>query len=380
MPQTPQTRKTSNRLGVPIAFLLFFSCIWLTVTTLATTLMIRGILGQSDAASRFIPVPATITASDIKEHDGEDSTTYSNKVTYTYTHHNQTFTSDRIAHDTMSGSYKSAKSWARAHPAGSSITAYIDPASPSSAVLRTSVGRSSWMMMLFLLPFQSVAIGCLAMLGSVLRDAISPPHLRHPMHGLIVRDEPHQVTFRLETVAAFSSAVATTGLLAFISIFIVAFSTGMSPPPIVAISTAAACVGLGIAMGLWRSWRVHSGYLNITIDRRGSLLLLPSSAKSDTLDPSAPIAFNSIRKVRVRETLPASVSNLNAKPSSAPRLFSLELLVGSAPHIGTITLHQTMQEEHANRIASYLREQCGMPPEHDSTQIPEDPANFPVAA
>ncbi|MBU6412166.1 MAG: DUF3592 domain-containing protein [Planctomycetes bacterium] len=377
--QPPQTAKPTNRFGVPIAFLLIFSCIWLTITTLATTLMIRGLWGQADARSRFVAVPATITSSTIKEHDGEDSTTYSNAVTYTYTHQGQNYTSDRIAFDTMSGSYRGASRWAKDHPAGATVTAYVDPQSPGTAVLRTATGRSSWMMMLFLLPFQAVGIGCLAALGSALRDRLSPPHLRHPMHGLIVKDEPHQTTFRLETVSAISSAVATTGLLAFVSIFVVAFSTGMSPPPVVAIGTAATCVGLGIIMGFWRAWRMHSGYLNVTIDRHGSMLLLPPSATSDTLDPSRPVPFNTIRQVRVRETLPFAPVSAKSD-SSPPRLFSLDILVGSAPKIATVTLHKTMQEEQANRIACYLREQCGLAPEQGFPANSAESASLHAAA
>lgn len=379
MQQLPQTAKPANRFGVPIAFLLIFSCIWLTITTLATTLMVRGLWGQADARSRFVAVPATITSSTIKEHDGEDGTTYSNAVTYTYTHQGQNYTSDRIAFDTMSGSYRGASRWAKDHPAGATVTAYVDPQSPGTAVLRTATGRSSWMMMLFLLPFQAVAIGCLAALGSALRDWISPPHLRHPMHGLIVRDEPHMTTFRLEAVSAIGAGVATTGLLAFISIFVVAFSTGMSPPPAVAIGTAATCVGLGIIMCFWRAWRMHSGYLNVTIDRRGSLLLLPPSATSDTVDPTLPIAFQNIRHVRVLETLPLAPVSTKSD-SSPPRLFSLDILVGSTPNIATITLHKTMQEEQANRIACYLREQCGLPPERESPASSSESASLHVAA
>lgn len=366
MQQSSQTRTTSNRLGVPIAFLLFFSFIWITVTTLATTLMIRGIVGQSDAATRFIPVPATITESSIKEHDGEDGTTYSNAVTYTYTHQGRNYTSDRIAFDGMSGSHRAAQRWARDNPPGASITAYIDPSSPSTAVLRTTTARSTWMMLVFLLPFQAVAIGCIAALGSVIRDWISPPELRHPLDGLLVREDGDRITFRLDTVSALSAGIATTGLTGFLSIFILLFTTGMNPPPVASISVAAVCIALGIWVGLFRLWRMHSGTLNLTIDRRGRFLLLPRSATSSdpaALDPLAPISFSSIRGIITRPTVSIATNNpAHNQNKSAPHPISLELQVGSAPHVQTITLHRTLTLDAAERIASFLRSECGLQP------------------
>jgi hypothetical protein len=101
-----------------------------------------------------------------------------------------------------------------------------------------------------------------------------------------------------------------------------------------------------------------------------------------------------IRQIRSRETVPTDLKcpmpqvapnatpNAFSKPdtsreseddSSRPLPFTLELLVGTPPHISTIILHQTMQEEQANRIATYLRQQCGLPPEHPNFDIDAKP-------
>lgn len=356
MQPSPQARTSSNRFGVPIAFLLIFSCIWLTITTFATTLMLRGILGQADAASRFISVPATITNSSIKEHDGEDGATYSNSVTYTYTHQGRNYTSDRIVFDGMSGSRRAAQRWARDNPPGASITAYIDPASPSTAVLRTSTSRTTWMMLVFLLPFQAVALGCLAALGSVIRDWLSPPELRHPLDGLLVRDDGARVTIRLEAVSALSAGIAVTGLAGFLSTFVLAFSTGMNPPPAASLSVAAACIGLGIWTGLWRLWRIHGGSMDLTIDRRARLLFLPRSVRSASTDALAPLPLDSIRAVITRPAIALPDTSKNT-----PNPITLELQIGAAPNMSTVTLHRMLTADRADPIAGFLRAECGLP-------------------
>lgn len=362
----------TSRLGVPLPFLLVFSCIWLAVTGLATTLMLKGVWGQYQARSRFVAVPAVLTTSAIKEHDGEDGTTYSNDVVYVYTYQGQEHRGERIAFDSMSGSYRGAKRWQREHPAGSSITAYIDPQEPGTAVLRTQTGRSSWMMMLFLLPFQAVAVGCIMAICAALRDRLFPESAQHPLRGLIVREDPDATTLRLESVSAIGAGVATTGLLAFLSTFVVGMTSGMSPSPTVAISTICGCIGLGIFASFWRLWRVHGGQVDVTIDRRHGVVLFPPSAKSVEVDVSRPIALKSVRGVRIREVLPAQSSE-----SSSPGLSALDVVIGHGPAMssktGTITLHQALASDQARRIAAYLRGQFGLQPIPEP--VPEEPGD-----
>lgn len=102
-------------------------------------------------------VPCVIVSSEVREHQGSDSTTYSIAITYQYTYHTgtseQDFISDQVDFTTGSSSGWSAKADVVAqYPPGSTATCYVNPDNPAEAILLRKF-RSEYLVGLFGLIF-----------------------------------------------------------------------------------------------------------------------------------------------------------------------------------------------------------------------------------
>jgi hypothetical protein len=93
------------------------------------------------AASDWAVTPAEIVSVELEEHDDDDgATTYKATATYRYEYAGRTYTNNRVAIDFGSDNigdfqqqlYNELRS---AHERQSPVTAYVDPAEPTSAVL-----------------------------------------------------------------------------------------------------------------------------------------------------------------------------------------------------------------------------------------------------
>ncbi len=85
-------------------------------------------------------IPCMIVKSEVREHRGSDSTTYSIAITYQYTYltgpHEQDYISDQVDFTSGSSSGRSAKADVVAqYPPGSSATCYVNPDNPAEAIL-----------------------------------------------------------------------------------------------------------------------------------------------------------------------------------------------------------------------------------------------------
>lgn len=145
-PNAPSAPSRSNHshsgklAGILFSFL--FMAIGLGVTY---ALLVRPILAQR-ASVDWIQVPATIISSEVGEHRGDDSTTYSVDIHYSYSYEEKPYTSDRYAFSSGgSSSGRGAKQQiVNKYPAGKEITIFINPLKPFDAVIIRELTNDIW--------------------------------------------------------------------------------------------------------------------------------------------------------------------------------------------------------------------------------------------
>lgn len=126
------TRQASTR-GWLIPFFSLFVLIGLA---LGYFLLWRP-LARVAAARSWTPLPCAVESSAVRSHAGDDSTTYSVDIVYRYELDGRTYRGNR--YDFLGGSssgYDAKQRVVDAHPPGSTVTCYADPADPTSSVLR----------------------------------------------------------------------------------------------------------------------------------------------------------------------------------------------------------------------------------------------------
>lgn len=108
-------------------------------------------------ARSWVEVPCTIDRSWVESHKGDDSTTYSIEVLYTYEYEGQTLRSDRYDFSTGSdSSYDKKQAIVDSLEPGSTVSCWVDPEDPLSAVISRS-GPPFWVA-LIILPFALVGL------------------------------------------------------------------------------------------------------------------------------------------------------------------------------------------------------------------------------
>ncbi len=136
-------------------------------------------MARQQAASAFPAVEGTITDAKVAEESDADGTSYGAQLCYAYQVAGRNYTGERDRYGKTFGSQKFAARSVRAHPPGSKVTVYYNPADPSDALLRPGLSAFDFFMLLFLLPFNIIAVGAWAMALKTMRPAGEmPPGLR----------------------------------------------------------------------------------------------------------------------------------------------------------------------------------------------------------
>ena len=88
------------------------------------------------AAKSWQPTPCTIVSSQVRSHAGDDSTTYSVEVLYTYTYNGWEHKSNRYQFlDGSTGGYAEKERIVRRPPPLTRTVCYVNPKDPAEAVL-----------------------------------------------------------------------------------------------------------------------------------------------------------------------------------------------------------------------------------------------------
>jgi hypothetical protein len=151
-----------------------------------------------------------------------------------------------------------------------------------------------------------------AFVGGAVRRKITSP----PAGGVPIVQRGMMTHVRLPRYSPLTAAGGTALIISFLSIFIIAFSTGMDPP-MWAIQTVWACVlGLALLVYFQRTWLVGSGAKDLVIDDETKTLSLPQTfgRKTDVI-----MAYGAVSKLDV-QTIAHRGSKGATSYTYAPRL------------------------------------------------------------
>ncbi|MDY0169755.1 MAG: DUF3592 domain-containing protein [Thermoguttaceae bacterium] len=138
--------------------------IFTLIGVVASYFLLVGPLLRIHNARSWMPVPATVIASRVVSHRGDDSTTYSVDILYEYEARGRKLRSNRYHFISGSSSGHSSKqAIVDAHPPGRQITVYVNPADPFDSVIHRGLPSDWW---LGLIPVVFCIAGLAMLIGS----------------------------------------------------------------------------------------------------------------------------------------------------------------------------------------------------------------------
>jgi hypothetical protein len=248
----PRKRKTQWLFG-------FFAIFWCAITGAFTVVVAGTILNHLDAQMRFVSIEGTVVSSEVKTADSEDGPVYAPQVRFRYTVEGRSLASDRYSFDASSSSDRAYAAGVVAdHPAGKTVTVWYDPDRPDVAILQLQVPQGCWFLLIFLQPFQVVAIvlvwGWAWWLGDkrrirrYLAEQRQVP-CRLPVWGLLHQDAGGLIVTPRRGYRLIVGGFGAGWMLAcFASIFVIGLGMGTwNPEPRVLAIALAAALGAGLA-------------------------------------------------------------------------------------------------------------------------------------
>ena len=152
--------------------ILFFSVFFIMGSAFFWFLVVRPFCRIYDAR-QWTEIRCTIVSSEVRQHRGDDSDTYSVHIVYEYDVRGRMYRCDR--YDFVGGSssgYEGKREIIRRYPPGKPAICYVNPRDPSDAVLE----RGFTPMMLFgLLPLVLITVGAAGLVWAVKSNAFRKP-------------------------------------------------------------------------------------------------------------------------------------------------------------------------------------------------------------
>lgn len=252
--------------------LILFGLFWSGMTLLFDGFIIRTAIKQLQA-TRFVTTEGRVLSSEVTHHDSDDGATHGVRISYAYTVGDHEYTGDRYRFDKFKSSDSAwAREAVREHPVGSPTTVYYNPANPAEAVLRPGLTGSDLFLALFITPFNAVMLGFWWAGGLLLLRRWCKP----VAGGVKLRVELRQTRARLTEYSPLVSVIASTAVLAFLSMFIVAFGFGGFHPSMrVMTLTWTLVLGGGLLLGGWHWKNILAGKYDLILDELNSTLQLP---------------------------------------------------------------------------------------------------------
>lgn len=253
-------------------FLFIFASFWSTLVLLFDG-MAGHTLWKQFESSHYPFTTGVVTHSEMTVYHGRKSTTYGIDIEYRYEVNGHSYYGSRFRYGATCSDQASAMQAVNAHRVGSQAQVYFNPVNPEDAVLSPDVEGADLMLLLFLMPFNMVTVGLWTALGALLRQTIF-----HPLAGgvKIILDGP-RTNIRLPQYSALVFGMGAAGILSFISIFIVGFSTGFQPSIAVACLVLLLVISAGVAVYLWQWSKIHSGEDDLVLDETSSTITLPKT-------------------------------------------------------------------------------------------------------
>ena len=317
----------------PLAFALFFVGFWSLITLIFDGMLVLNAYRQFNAKS-FSVATGTITHSEVTVHHGDDSTTYGVDVKYDYEVAGRQYEGTRHRYGQMSSSDDSARKTVDSLPVGKRVDVHYNPAEPSDSVLVVGVQSSDFFMALFLTPFNLIMLGGWYALLVMLFPGIAKLLTGSPR--VVGRGFKRRLV--LEPAPRLIPAAAVLGITSFLSIFVVAFGFGFSPPMTV----------------IKVVWGIVLGLATATLMRRPGFSFRGKGLVIDDVENTLSVSDVNQNKPQVLVSL-GSVVDVEA----APRGNAYEVVLTFSNEEGADcreTLIEVGDQERAESLAGWIKE------------------------
>ncbi len=223
----------------PLPFALLFVGFWSLLTLIFDGMLVFNAYRQFQANS-YPVATGTMTHSEVSVHHGDDSTTYGVEVKYEYQVDGRRYEGDRYRYGQWNSSDDSAQKIVDSLPVGKQVDVRYNPADPGDSVLAVGIQSGDLFLTLFLTPFNLVMLGGWYTVLAILFPGISGRMARPPR--VISRGFTRRLV--LAPAPRLLPAAVVLGISSFLSIFVIGFGFGFSPP------MAVIQVVWGIVLGL----------------------------------------------------------------------------------------------------------------------------------
>jgi hypothetical protein len=327
-------------------FLLFFSLFWSAGIVFLDGMVLHGIYQQIE--SRHYPAAAgQVTRSEVKTHRGsKGGPSYEAIVKYRFQVGGQSFTASRLRYGQNASDYNSAASMVTAHPEGSTVQVFYNPADPRDALLSPGLYGSDFLILLFLTPFNAIMFGLWMGTAGWLRERLFRP----VAGGVKIISDRLSTRIRLPRFGPLGWGLVTVGGLGFVSIFAVGLPTRMNPSIPLALAVIAVVYLAGAGVYLWQWLKISSGIDDLVINQAARTLDLP-------------LTFNRKQRLRVRiddiESLSVEKEVHTTSKGGVSYTYAPTLcLRGADP--GTQKLADWSDKVKADDFAEWLRKSLGL--------------------
>jgi hypothetical protein len=265
-----------------VIFLVGFTVFWCGVTGVVAAFTVGSLLRHADAQNRFHRTTGVVLASRIDAHAGDESTSYSPRITYQYTVAGTTYKSGQYAYGVGGSSDRSyAAGIIKPLPKGARVPVYYDPDNPAEAVLRLEAPGLVYFALLFLQPFLTGGVAMVPLTICSIRALIRRRRfLEEPMRRPwriprwgVLQNTPEGLCIRKRRNPLLVFALGY-GLTCFVALFPIGFGGRVqnATPQLVGIVL---CVAAGVGL-VATAVRVLRPRDRLVLDRhRGRLLLGP---------------------------------------------------------------------------------------------------------
>lgn len=335
-------------------FLFIFALFWSTIVLFIDVAMV-GESYKQFAAGNYPHVDGTMTRSEFTHRSSKSADI---AIAYRFEVNGKTYEGDKLRLGTRVSGDPEETDAVNAHPVGSAVQVFYNPANPQESLLSPGLRGSDFFFTLFLAPFNMVMLGLWVGIGGWLRDRFF-----HPAAGGVKILPDGMVTrIRLPQLSALGWGIATAGGLGFISVFIVGFATRMQPP-LAAILPAAGLVYFGgIAVYFWQRQKINSGIDDLILNEPSRTLELPLTfGRKERLN----VRFSDIQSLAVEKV--AHHSDKGTSYTYAPTLYLQDAAAQK--------LADWSDERKANEFADWLRPQLG-PDVGATAEAPETGNDF----
>jgi hypothetical protein len=170
---------------------------------------------QQVRATSFATTTGAITHSELKVEHDSDGVSFHPEVRYRYAVDGQPFEGKRVRYDSSALDRAHSQAIVDRYSSGQAVVVHYDSATPQEAVLELGLDSANLAALLFMMPFNALALGFIAGLVAWIRSM----RLGRPVLGISVRNDGLGKTIRIYEFSPAVFALAAGGGAGFVSTF-----------------------------------------------------------------------------------------------------------------------------------------------------------------